>query len=126
MDEACRRLETVEWPGAAILSTDADSQVAPNWISSESGGTGKWRGRSGRAESLSCRVNRIFLIRPPVCFIDTTTYTGGWCPGWNIAAILKLTTRGPGIIIILAPAWQLRLKSIRLSDVFRRGDLSKM
>ncbi len=33
MDEACRRLEAVGGMDAAILSTDADSQVAPNWIS---------------------------------------------------------------------------------------------
>lgn len=32
MDEACRRLETVGRSDAAILSTDADSQVAANWI----------------------------------------------------------------------------------------------
>src|SRR5690348_2270169 len=32
MDEACRRLEMVGHPEAAILSTDADSQVAANWI----------------------------------------------------------------------------------------------
>ncbi len=32
MDEACRRLEAVGRSGTAILSTDADSQVAPNWI----------------------------------------------------------------------------------------------
>lgn len=32
MDEACRRLQTVSAANAAILSTDADSQVAPNWI----------------------------------------------------------------------------------------------
>lgn len=32
MDEACRRLKTVGDSRAAILSTDADSQVAPNWI----------------------------------------------------------------------------------------------
>ncbi len=33
MDEACRRLEAVVGTRPAILSTDADSQVAPNWIS---------------------------------------------------------------------------------------------
>ncbi len=32
MDEACRRLETAGASSAAILSTDADSQVAPNWV----------------------------------------------------------------------------------------------
>jgi glycosyltransferase involved in cell wall biosynthesis len=33
MDEACRRLEMREGAHTAILSTDADSQVASNWIS---------------------------------------------------------------------------------------------
>ncbi|MGI9072555.1 MAG: glycosyltransferase [Bryobacteraceae bacterium] len=33
MDEACRRLEMREGADTAILSTDADSQVASNWIS---------------------------------------------------------------------------------------------
>jgi hypothetical protein len=33
MDEACRRLEMTEGANTAILSTDADSQVASNWIS---------------------------------------------------------------------------------------------
>jgi glycosyltransferase involved in cell wall biosynthesis len=33
MDEACRRLEMGESLHQAILTTDADSQVAPNWIS---------------------------------------------------------------------------------------------
>ena len=32
MDEACRRLETVGHASAAILSTDGDTRVAPNWI----------------------------------------------------------------------------------------------
>ena len=32
MDEACARLETVAVHGGCILSTDADTRVAPNWI----------------------------------------------------------------------------------------------
>src|SRR3954454_1320841 len=32
MDEACRRLETREGDRKTILTTDADSQVASNWI----------------------------------------------------------------------------------------------
>lgn len=32
MDDACRRLELVGHPGAFIASTDADTQVAPDWL----------------------------------------------------------------------------------------------
>jgi GT2 family glycosyltransferase len=32
MDEACARLEQVGQPGGLILSTDADTQVAPSWL----------------------------------------------------------------------------------------------
>jgi glycosyltransferase involved in cell wall biosynthesis len=68
MDEACRRLEMRDGGRTAILSTDADSQVASNWISrNEEELANGAEAVGGRVVILPCEEA---LLEPVTCAIQ--------------------------------------------------------
>lgn len=64
MDEACRRLETRVGSGNAILTTDADSQVASNWIS---------RNQEEFSNGAEAVAGRIVILPAEEAFLHPTT-----------------------------------------------------
>jgi glycosyltransferase involved in cell wall biosynthesis len=66
MDEACRRLEIREPGCKVILATDADSQVAPNWMS---------RNQEEFADGAEAVAGRIVILPGDEAFLDTATRT---------------------------------------------------
>jgi glycosyltransferase involved in cell wall biosynthesis len=64
MDEACRRLETREGDRKTILTTDADSQVASNWIS---------RNQEELASGSEAVAGRIVILPSEGALLDPAT-----------------------------------------------------
>jgi glycosyltransferase involved in cell wall biosynthesis len=64
MDEACRRLEIGGSGRQLILTTDADSQVAPNWIS---------RNQEEFAKGAEAVAGRIVILPGDEAFLDPAT-----------------------------------------------------
>ncbi|MBV9300759.1 MAG: glycosyltransferase [Acidobacteriaceae bacterium] len=64
MDEACRRLESRDLHDSPILSTDSDSQVAPNWIS---------RNREELTSGAEAVGGRIVIPACEECLLDPAT-----------------------------------------------------